>query len=653
MIASLIINNKNKKLITLFMFFMLFMLSINFIVAIYSSTIFANDGEKNEKSEKSERSEKKEQSSILWSGTMNAGKGYSSTFLPMPLGLLTESKYSSEPEKHLESGVPLLLKVNKSEMSLAQKLDKARESALGIRDDERLYDFYKEDFHDLTAEMWNGMCHRWSAASCDDEVKRYVSVEDDKDEKNFLIKNIICGDTLLEMTEMRELFTANYPSWHDNFFRGANRNTPNEYYNDAYYAKDIEAIEFIEKHGGMNAFKDVNETDFLILDSLGKYYLKKGEEVEEKWMLPPHLFHGWAIDGMKRGGFIINSDPGDELWNQPVYYMSSKATAVESEGANLPYFLYNDDENKSMSNHFFYSGANSEAEKELELMDKIDKALKVIVNKRKKSADEKVSAILESDKNNIDSEVIEFVKKQELQGKSLVDNIKELLNWKNLSFEKTKKIGLKLKDDFVMEKVDTEIQFMEENDIFREKRDTVVKNNYAYYVVKNKRDGSLYSNWITPNKRNFRPGSIWYPRKESNTCKLTALKTLEKFKDIITNKKYVYKPRTQEDKDIIEELDRLNDVRDTCTQRALSDQFKLLEQSRSLESLNSEVFEVVNILEKYERKVIDKKDQEKAREKIANVKKFKAMIDRDSLNIELQKRNIKAKMDEKNELIFE
>ncbi|MBF0363629.1 MAG: hypothetical protein HQK49_21600 [Oligoflexia bacterium] len=624
--------------------------------------------------------EEVKKSSILWSGTMDVGKGYSSTFLPTNKGFLTEELYSAEPDKHLEKDTPLLLKINKNKMSLANSLDLARTHVLKTPVGEHLYDFYKEDFLDPEAEPWNGMCHRWSAASCDPKVKNYLSVISEKDFKH---KNIICGGILLELPELRELFTANYPSWNDNFFRGTNRNTPNEYYNDAYYYKNDYAVDFIEKHGGMNAFKEVNETDFSILDSLGQFYLPKGKFLlSEKWMMPPHLFHDWAVTGLKRGGFIINNDPGDELWNQPVFKMISTATDIKNSGLELPYFRYENDDAVE-GNHFFYKGDNKEAEKELDRLDNIDKLLKVLVNDRRKAPDMKISEVIKDLENRvkadikenenvenkegnkkrnitlnlipmaIDSEVVQFVKKQESEGKQLVETIKALLKWKNDTFENAKKLGLKLKDNFIMEKVDTVLDFMQENDNFRAFEDDMEQAKYSYFVIKNKTNDFIYSNWISPNVKNSRPGSIWYARRESDTCKEFSIKTADKFKKILAKKEYVF----NDYEDITEarkEFARLNDVREVCIQRATSDLLDLCSSCKSIETLNDELMQIANALEKNTKEGKTPEEEQKlAKEKISNFKKnSNAIIDRDNFNIELNKRGIKAHIDENGDLVF-
>ncbi|MBF0362526.1 MAG: hypothetical protein HQK49_16020 [Oligoflexia bacterium] len=595
-------------------------------------------------------SEEVKKSSILWNGRIDLGKGYSSTFLPVNKGLLTEDIYTSEPQKHLEKDTPLLLKINKDKTSLARRFDLARTNVLGTAVGEHLHDFYKEDFLDPEGEPWNGMCHRWTAASCDPNVTKYLRAESNSD---FQTKNIVCGDVLLEMPELRELFTANYPSWNDNFFRGSNRNNPNEYYNDALYFQSKYAVEHIAKHGGMPAFKEINQIDILLLDSLGQFYLAKGEHLlPEKWMLPPHLFHDWALTGMKRGGFVINNDPDEELWNQPVFKMSSTSIPIKNSGADLPYFHYENDDAKE-GNHFFYKGENKEAEKELDRLDNIDKLLRVLANDRRKSPDTKISEIINSfsSENRIDPEVAQFVKQQELEGKQLVATIKALLKWKNDTFENAKRLGLKLKDNFIMEKVDTLLDFMQENDNFRASADDIEQAHYTYYVVKNKSNDFIYSNWVGPNVKKSRPGSIWYPRRESDTCKKYSIKTADKFKEILTKKEYVYVDYD----DLAEsrkEFQRINDVREVCIQRATSDLLDLCQNCKSLETLNDELIKVVNVLEG-DKGAISEEQKKSAKEKINNFnRKNNAEIDRDSFNNELRKRGIKAQIDEKGELVF-
>ncbi|MBF0362328.1 MAG: hypothetical protein HQK49_15030, partial [Oligoflexia bacterium] len=293
------------------------------------------------------------------------------------------------------------------------------------------------------------------------------------------------------------------------------------------------------------------------------------------------------------------------------------------------------------------------AEKELDRLDNIDKLFKIIVNKRDKAPDEKVSDIIkkvksENSRMKIASEVLTFVELQETNGKLLVETTKSLLDWKKSIFENAKNLGLKLKDNLEMEKVDTIIEFMEENDKFCDSKDEIVKNHYEYYVVRNKNNGELFSNWISPNKRGFRPGSIWYPKLQSSTCRKFANKTKEKFVKTLADKEFVFDIKKEDDEGT--EFYRADDARDVCIQRGLNDLLELCEQCQSIETLNNEANKIVNILAQKSGEPIDEEQLLSARKKLNKLKQAHAEIDRDAFNKIFKQKNIHATINEQNEI---
>ncbi|MBF0365366.1 MAG: hypothetical protein HQK50_07330 [Oligoflexia bacterium] len=586
----------------------------------------------------------------LWTGRVSSGIGHSSTYLPLNKGYLIHDRYKQDVTALIPPDLnPGLIVTDTSEKNLLQRFEEARADVLKRGAEESLYGFFADYDYEKGEAEWRGMCHQWSAAACDPKVKKEISLDPTVNLKQK--KSILCGKNIISTNEIRELFTATYPS-KNSLFLGSARNAPNEYYNQAFFHK--KHMDVILAHGGMVAFKELNDSDYAVMDSLGMITLKEGPTSPVKWTLPAHQFHNTTKEQLSsNAGIVLNIDPGEEIWNQPVFEMESSAVEVLHQGKEMPYLRYDADD-AATSNHFFYLASNELQKTKLDLLDEIDAVLKILIEKRNKTPDEKISEIIR-EKNLLLSPTLEsFITNLENKREqfALAKEINKLLAFKAASFEEAKQAGIQLKDQFTAHHYTTTVRFMDENDNFRSGGDRIGKNSYTYYVIKNKQNGFVYSNWSGPHLAAHRPGFIWVPIPQADSCHLVAASENETLKRVVKNQEYLLQSGPSIDE--AKEADRLASVRDVCLNTGLSDLLNLCSSCPTTDEALQSVHDLLAAIEKVSLTLQLKNSdtQKDLRGKLSAIKDKNILISRSEFNKELQAKKIPLSLNEKSELVF-
>jgi hypothetical protein len=493
---------------------------------------------------------------ILWTGEVSVPPGHSSTYLPFQKGEMVNTLIQRDPindwskaltklnRRDLVEHIPMCLKVmpeltKSTSISLWKRFENVWGQMQGD-DKSQFSEFMNYYCFDPAEDEWRGLCHQFTAANNDPKIEHFIK------NKN----GLICGGDYFLDVDLKEIFTATYPSRSLNF-KGNARNLPNEHYNDWFFYQ--QGKEIIERHGGETRFKELNNIDFEILDELGFINLPEMDdqesELETRYQVSPVQFVNWAQEKLNQGQRPgINIDPGGEIWNQPLISLKNEVVPLDD---GPTYFSYSADDAlaSGLGNHFFFESSTQKGTELLNQMNDIDEILRVIVLNRLKLPDQPIS-LLKGVKETGKIELLKLIGDLEIKGKSPVEVIQELIKLKEEKFQTgVLSEGIKLKDKFKMEKYRAQISFMEEHDDFRaDIDDEIVHKELFYLVVKNLENGFIYDKWLGKNVYGERIGFIWEVIQQSELARqrVQGADFKNQLREAVEGKKYLELPNLYE-----------------------------------------------------------------------------------------------------------
>ncbi|MBF0298494.1 MAG: hypothetical protein HQK51_07220 [Oligoflexia bacterium] len=422
-------------------------------------------------------------------------KGYSSSYQPKQSGEIVTDKNNYNDDYFSEDG----------SKSLTEKLNVSR----GIlNEDEKQFIDLREYFEILAYEKkaprWVGNCDKWSAAALDDTINSILNNT----------KGIVCNGVILKPKDLKELFTAIYPT------------NPEE---SIFYGKKY--------------VKDESQT-------------KKWNEMDDKLenffgftSFLPHIFHINAHENLSKDqGVVIDDEPSsDERWNQPIVEVNSIVKVLPATITGT-YIKSHQDVIYEADVYAPIAGKKNPNYKNimnnLKLIKSYSTIFKNLYNKRDKDSS---FSLLEFIKQQSKTDLPEDFKEEILKiisAKHLSTDdeiMAELSIERSLLFRKSIQWGLQYNPAFKVKLVTDNVRYLKEVP-FRADSETFHKTfneqvpldqtiTYKYLVFERVASedtkttvfkSEIYSYWKTDKERTKRPGVMWKPVCYSDKCTVVA-----------------------------------------------------------------------------------------------------------------------------------